>query len=38
LVAIQAIVSAGHRFLVHHSIVGEKEPNEPDRYVQSVMA
>jgi len=32
------IVSAGHRFLVHHSIVGEKEPNEPDRYVQSVMA
>jgi hypothetical protein len=38
LVTVRAIVLADRDFFSRYAIVGEKEPNEPDRYAQSVMA
>jgi hypothetical protein len=38
LVTERAIVLADRDFFSRCAVVGEKEPNEADRYVQSVMA
>ena len=38
LVTVRAIVLADRGFFSCCAVVGEKEPNEPDRYVQSVVA